>query len=435
MSGVLQAVFQNVRSFGPPSFIANLYQSTTAKSFGNGNSATSTSFVVGGSANSTVNGPETIYVASQDTSGVIQWQKQGSINYSYLRYLTTSANGNIYTLSDVPPSTTSFTELGFSSFNSSGTLLANKNITADDTQTATGIGVDSSGNSYITCVAQVNGIQQIGIVKLDSSGNAVWNRGYSTDPTANAPQSSFTNSSGTTFIVGTYSASPSRAFVSVINSSGTHVSTKAASDYFGSTDFYGKGVIEDSSGNVYLVTIRTRSDNSQREIILSKWDSAGTVQWNTTVSGVGGNVNDRICITLDSSGNIYYGTSGGELIKYNSSGTLQWQRKFANSYDIQLKSISVTGNTVFVSGYARYRPAATDYYYSFEAAVPTDGSKTGTYSLNSQTYTYSVTAYTTRTLTVGFSSLFPFQNYPGFSVTSPSNTYSTSSLTAVKVTL
>lgn len=435
MSGALQAVFQNVRSFGPPSFVANIYQSTTALAFGPGGRSVSTGYIVGGRYRSTLAGANRIFVAAQDLQGQILWQKTGSQNFvNGLQYLTTSANNNIYTISNLGTAS-GFAGLGLSVFNFSGSLLLNVNIGSSSADSySTGIGVDSAGDSYATCDINISSANRIGIIKVDSAGSRVWDRTFIDGSTSTIPKSSYTNSSGTTFIAGQRSSSPQTAFVAAINSSGSASYIRILGDNAGVTDVYGRDAIEDSSGNVYLVSIRQRADNGQLEIMLSKWDSSGTYQWTSSVSGVQGNLNDRIRIALDSANNIYFCTNAGELVKYNPSGVLQWQRRFTNGFDVALQSLSVTGSSVFASGHARYRVSGTDYYYAFEASVPDSGSKTGTYALNSQTYQYASTAYTTRSPSVFAGSGFLSSNSFVFSVQTPTNTYSDSSLTAAVTT-
>lgn len=435
MSGALQAVFQNVRSFGPPSFVANIYQSTTAFAFGPGGKSTSTGYIVGGRYNSALGGASRTFIAAQGLQGQILWQKTGSQNFvGGVKYLTTAVNGNIYTISDLTTAG-GVSGLGLSVFNSSGSLLLNVNIGASsDGSTSAGIGVDSNGDSYAVCDIFISSENRIGIIKVDSAGSRTWERTFIDGSTGTVPKSSYTNSSGTTFISGQRLSSPQTAFVAAINSSGSASYIRILGDNAGVTGVYGRDAIEDGSGNVYLVSIRQRADNGQLEIMLSKWNSAGTYQWTSSVSGVQGNLNDRICLALDSASNIYIGSNGGELIKYNPSGVLQWQRRFTNGFDVALQSLSVTGSSVFASGQARFRVSGTDYYYAFEASVPDNGSKTGTYALNSQTYQYASTAYTTRSPSVFAGSGFLSSGSFIFSVQTPTNTYSDSALTAAITT-
>ena len=101
----------------------------------------------------------------------------------------------------------------------------------------------------------------------------------------------------------------------------------------GTADDLGRGIAYDSSGNVYPVGYHEVT-NQNAQIV--KYDSSGTIQWQRTIKGTGSFDNDAFeDIAIDSSGNIYAAgkVDGGPnclLAKYNASGVLQWQRQLAD---------------------------------------------------------------------------------------------------------
>lgn len=83
-------------------------------------------------------------------------------------------------------------------------------------------------------------------------------------------------------------------------------------------------IIPTSSGNAYITVDGTLG--------IGKLDSGGNVIFSNSVFGSSGNVNNNNMLNIDSGGNIYVAgantttTSSTALIKYNSSGVIQWQK-------------------------------------------------------------------------------------------------------------
>lgn len=89
-------------------------------------------------------------------------------------------------------------------------------------------------------------------------------------------------------------------------------------------------VKQDASGNVYVLGHCSTTD---RTICLLKYNSAGTLQWQRAITKTssGSNINAR-ALFVASTGDVYLvvqhtisSYAGYNLLKYNSTGTLQWQ--------------------------------------------------------------------------------------------------------------
>jgi len=128
----------------------------------------------------------------------------------------------------------------------------------------------------------------------------------------------------------------------------------------------------DSSGNIYALGAQRSSDVFR--LLLTKVDSSGVLQWSRRLGAAAG-VAFGIGVGVDSSGNVYVGgysqnnTSTDKyaflLAKYNSSGTIQWQKKLYQSVGnnvTQAFSVDDSGN-VYVGGYSTQiaGPPATTY--------------------------------------------------------------------------
>ena len=117
----------------------------------------------------------------------------------------------------------------------------------------------------------------------------------------------------------------------------------------GSTAEYFRGVAVDSSDNVYAVG--TTNSNAQGGGVMGlvvKWNSSGTLQWQRQIGENTGATWARsqnfYRVKVDSSDNIivagshytYNTTNQGHeafVMKFNSSGTIQWQRSLGHTYN------------------------------------------------------------------------------------------------------
>jgi len=165
------------------------------------------------------------------------------------------------------------------------------------------------------------------------------------------------DSSGNVYIVGSY-ASGSNTFA-LYNSNGTlfsNLTNVGSNDVFvvkynssgtvqwaarcgGTGSDIGYGITSDSSGNVYIVGSYASGSNTfalynsdgsifsnltnagSNDVFVVKYNSSGTVQWATRYSSIGSDVGRGI--DVDSSGNMYVtGSYGNTLSLYNSDGSL-----------------------------------------------------------------------------------------------------------------
>ena len=166
-----------------------------------------------------------------------------------------------------------------------------------------------------------------------------------------------------------------------------------------------------------------------------------TVVYAVTISNGSYNTSYTICgVTIDSSNNVYFvqqtptsGNYGFIVTKVNSSGTLQWQRKFTTSANIQSFTVSSKGSYLYVSWAVAASPTGAQLIQ-----YPTDGSKTGTYtaggisvtiSAGTCTYTSSGSntwgaAYNTGYYTAGYSQIQSFTGNGSTAITS-TNSFTT----------
>jgi hypothetical protein len=336
-----------------------------------------------GSGNSTDNGYG-IALDSSDNIYITGNYKSNSI------VTLKSANGNtqvnsLITLPATLPSTASFSVAAFLiKYNSSGQVQWATCIDGNSTsyESGTGITLDSSNNIYISGVHQ-----SFSTITLKSaSGNSQIDSSVTLPP-----------------IAGGFTAS----FLIKYNNAG-QVQWATYLDGIGNTGDAIIGIITDSIGNIYItgdydsnniLTLKSASGNSQIDstitlpavsvnaLFLVKYNSAGQVQWATYLDGTPNGIltsYDRGSgIVLDSIGNIYItgyyqsttaitlkNANGNSqidstvtlpatpidfrethLIKYNSSGQVQWATYISGNMNSSASSIALdSSGNIYITG-------------------------------------------------------------------------------------
>lgn len=166
------------------------------------------------------------------------------------------------------------------------------------------------------------------------------------------------------------SISPTSAVAATNNTFVSWLGTRELGVSGGVADTYAVGIAIDGSGNIYVAGKSTGNLDGQTltgvsDIAVVKYNSSGTKQW-TRLIGYAGKSYVAASIDVDSDGNSYIiaqinGPLGGQsltgtqdvaLIKYNTSGQLQWVREFGiaaqNSY-VNAVRTDASGN-IYLSG-------------------------------------------------------------------------------------
>jgi uncharacterized delta-60 repeat protein len=313
-------------------------------------------YITGSTYNGTTND---IILAKYDTNGAIAWQRLLASSIDNGNGIAVDNSGNVYIVGY-----TSDAILTIKCNTSSGTTVWQRTLFSLISENGRGVAVDSSGNVYIAGGSGGNAI----IAKYDTNGNISpdgWQRYLATDVGAMAIA---VDSSNNVYIVG---QTGSDIVIAKYNTSGTiqWQRTLGSSNTDG-----GFGIAVDSSGsNVYI------TGNTYNDVIIAKIpsdggtagtygsftytatslasgtstltanttplpESAGTLVvnknvWISTFGASGSSLESSNGIALDSAKNIYTigktlhtsGTTDSLLVKYNTSGTMQWQRTLTGS--------------------------------------------------------------------------------------------------------
>ena len=272
-----------------------------------------------------------------------------------------------------------------------------KQLGSSGEDVATGVAVDSSGNSYVTGYTDggIDGNSSSGkkdffLIKYNSSGTKEWTKqegssgddyayGLAVDSSDNIYVTGYTDKK----LHGNNNSGRFDMFLVKYNSSGARQWTKQLGT---SNNEYASAVETDSSDNIYVTGMTwggldgstkprycmgygtVRASRECTDIFLVKYNSSGTKQWVKQLEGSSKSFDNAQGLAVDSSDNIYVAgftnggldgntSSGGYdilLVKYNSGGSKQWLQQFGSSKnDMGLEvNVDSKGN-IYVTGYTQ----------------------------------------------------------------------------------
>ena len=352
-------------------------------------------------------GSQDIFVAKLDNRGNWLWAKKaGGTDSDYGYGIAVDASGNSYVIGCFYSATATFgsttltgngiNNIFVTKLDSSGNWLWAKNARESPYDYGHGIAVDASGNSYVTgyfsgtatfgsTTLTSSGGADIFVAKLDSSGNWLWanNAGGTSDECGNGIA---VDASGNSYVTGYFYDSATFGsttltnngvydiFIAKLDSSGNWLWAKNAG---GSSNDSGNGIAVDASGNSYVTGYfydsatfgsTTLTNNGVYDIFIAKLDSSGNWLW---AKNAGGTYNDcGYGIAVDASGNSYvtgcfcrsatFGsttlTSNGDydifIAKLDNCGNWLWANNAGGTSDDRGTSIAVDASrNSYVTGY------------------------------------------------------------------------------------
>jgi hypothetical protein len=335
--------------------------------------------------------------------------------------LSIDSSNNLYSLTR---NSVAYPRISLIKYNSSGAAVWGVYI-AEVTSTYASLwgaflNLDASLNSYITtsrvgssilvcCVAIYPIVTYL--TKYNSSGTRQW----TVSTNAGLTSGTAVDTSGNIWAV--INKNPQQQFFNGGPNSQIGLLKVNTAGTFGSGNFpsawqnvgaMGEGIAIDSSNNIYVfVNINASTSN------FVKFNSSGAIQWGRTFSTSGPQGGGAVA--LDSSGNVYfawYSSGPTYVVKYNSSGVIQWQRTLTGATYTSLANFSIgPDNFLYIAGNLN---SGTISGGSFSNPItvtklPSDGSKTGTYSITSTggstySFTWAASSATDSALTISDSS-------------------------------
>jgi hypothetical protein len=377
-----------VSLYGTPNSGGTIAKTTRLDSSGNGYSWIRASY--GGSGNS-------IGIALTSTGSTTfkneQYLTSGQTPYSY----TLDSSNNFY-FAGSPGG--GGQPIGVTKVNSSGTIQWQKawtdstyaNFAGHQSSSAPPI-VNSSGDIYFSVTANLESCcityYSAMVMKVDSSGTGQWRKVITSTSSTDVNEVmslGFDSSSNVYALVKTNS----RAQLVKMDSSGTKLASSQFTRVNSSGSVTPTAMVFDTTNSVGYFIAGFSSTN----MVFVKFDTSVAFTYAKTLTNVYLSPFSSGAIAVDSSGNVYVAVSKAPslyypvIIKYDSSGTIQWQRQLTGaSGDSFVYSIAIQSTDFVISGYY----TNTDNY-AFIFKAPTDGSNTGSFVNNSITWTYA--AYT-----------------------------------------
>lgn len=238
------------------------------------------------------------------------WVKWGDINDGLIRKVKYLDKNNIYFCGQYFNRGTGF----IGKTNESGEYLWIKEFNAPGSTQFSSIDFDSSGNIYVAGNSYFSdALTYFIIAKYDSLGNVIW-------------QKTLENSV-----------------------SGGLDALKVS-----------------NSGYIYVSGFTTGSGEGQGDILVMKLDQSVNIIWQRTLGSF--NFEFAVALALDSSENLIISASNSDnmiIVKYSSSGSLQWQRNYGQSISPETSDSYEYGDSIAIDSNNNIYIAGTIYAESF----------------------------------------------------------------------
>lgn len=315
-----------------------------------------------------------------DSSGqqlwVARYNGPGS-DFDFATAIAVDASGNVYVTGASVGSGTGF-DYATVKYDSSGQQqwVARYNGSGNGDDEAYGIAVDASGNVYVTGYSAGSGTgNDYATIKYDSSGQEQWVARYNGPSNSNDYGHAIgIDGSGNVYVTGSSIGSSGFDYATVKYDSSGQEQWVARYNGPGNEDDEPYAMAVDSSGNVYVTGYSTGSGTGY-DYATIKYNASGTEEWVARYNGAANLLDIANAIALDASGNVYvtgwsvglgpFGTSYDyATVKYDSSGQEQWVARYDGTGDLddQAYAIAVDSSAnVYVTGYSTDSNGVSDY--------------------------------------------------------------------------
>lgn len=120
----------------------------------------------------------------------------------------------------------------------------------------------------------------------------------------------------------------------------------------------GAAVVTNANGDVYAAGYTNGINVNKYDIFIVKYNASGTLQWQRRYGNADTTLNAS-SMALDASGNVYIGgyrvssvnnQAYALLLKVDSAGSLQWNYTYGNSLGDYIKDLKIVNNNLYVTG-------------------------------------------------------------------------------------
>ena len=315
------------------------------------------SIYVCGTTSSVGSGGKDIFLAKFDSSGTIQWQRAiGGTGTDEGASVAVSADGSIYVCGSTnSEGAEGYRDIFFTKFDSSGNIQWQKAIGGTGSDEGASVAVSADGSIYVCG----NTNAKLFLSRHNSYGDPIFRKttegksytyGYSIATYGNYVYTcGTTNNPGVTgydILIVAYNSSGDFQWQRILGGS-TNESDQA------------KSIAVSADGSIYVCGHTSSTGSGDDDIFLAKFDNSGrNNRWQRAIGGTGSDKGASVAVSAD--GSIYVcGTtssvgSGGKdifLAKYNSSGTIQWQRAIGGTGSDEGASVAVSADgSIYVCG-------------------------------------------------------------------------------------
>ncbi len=229
---------------------------------------------------------------------------------------------------------------------------------------------DHQGNILVTGESFGNN-SDFATLKLSPSGALLWEARYHGGAGADRARALAVDASGNVFVTGeSITATTGFDYATVkYDPNGSQVWVRRFTTA-GSAHDLSRAICVDASGNVYVTGGSNGATLNTANITTIKYDNDGNELWTRHFNGPASSRDEGFAMALDESGNVYVcgigriGTNDDiVLIKYDSAGTLQWSKFYngpGNSAD-GATAMAYRDGFVYVTGFSRSTSSNVDY--------------------------------------------------------------------------
>lgn len=307
---------------------------------------------------------EKLFPLKMSSTMAFEWnQTWGGVDYDFGYGIAMDSSRNIYVTGTTMSYGAGDEDLFLVKFDSSGGYQWHRTWGGIDTDIGSEVAVDSLDNVYIVGTTENFGSVNFDIVlvKYDNLGVQQWNQTWGGNGFETG-RSMMIDSLNSVYIVGetdSYGAGEDDVVLIKFNSAGTYQWNRT---WGGSEKEVGNEITMDSLGNIYVTGYNGSTGLLPSDMVLVKFDSFGIEQWNRTWNERESDIGNGVAVdTLD---NVYVVGSKVNisvsldrdvfLVKYNSSGALQWNRTWGgDDMDSGGKMVLDSLNNIYIIGEIR----------------------------------------------------------------------------------